>query len=250
MCVECIRVLNSNELLRELNKMVVVLIPRKDEPEHMGDLRPISLCNVLYKIISKVLLNRLKLVLPTLISSEQSAFLKGRLITDNVQIAVEAFHFLKRKRQGEKGVAALKLDMSKAYNRLEWGFLKEMMKTMGFGDRWVKFVMMCVSSVCYSILTGGELVGPIILERGLCQGDPLSLYLLILCAEGLSLLLSKVTQQGKVHGCRVVKGVPSVSHLAFADDALLFFKAKWQKSEEVKRLLVKCKSALGQCVNF
>ncbi|XP_060960190.1 uncharacterized protein LOC115703873 [Cannabis sativa] len=104
---------------RELNHTNIVLIPKKKHPESMSDLRPISLCNVLYKIISKVLVNRFKDVLPVVISNHQSAFLPGRLISDNIMVAFEIMHYLKRKRVGKDGFMALKLDMSKAYDRVE-----------------------------------------------------------------------------------------------------------------------------------
>jgi hypothetical protein len=101
------------------------------KPNRIKDLGPISLCNVLYKIVSKVLANRLKSILPEVISGNQSAFVPGRLITDNVLSAYELSHYVMNKRGGKEGFVAVKADMSKAYDKVEWKFLEEMMKKMG-----------------------------------------------------------------------------------------------------------------------
>lgn len=111
----------QGKIRTNLNETNVVLIPKKKSPVTMGDLRPISLCNVLAKVITKVLANRMKEVLEICISNNQSAFIPGRLISDNILISYEVMHYLKRKRMGKEGCMALKLDMSKAYDRVEWG---------------------------------------------------------------------------------------------------------------------------------
>lgn len=130
-------------------------------------MRPIALCNVVYKLIAKTLANRLKEVLYTVVSHSQNAFIPGRLITDNILLASEVLHHLKRKRQGRNGVAALKVDMSKAYDRIEWGYLENMMKATGFAEEWVKLFMMCVTTVQYEVVFNNDLLGPIVLQRGL-----------------------------------------------------------------------------------
>ena len=105
------------------NSTNVVLIPKCGEPRRMGDLRPISLCNIIYKIISKMLANRLQAVLSSCISLTQSAFVPNRLISDNILVASEVLHCLKTKSQGKFGWLVAKLDLSKAYDRMEWSYL-------------------------------------------------------------------------------------------------------------------------------
>jgi hypothetical protein len=146
---EVLAVLNGGEMPQGWNDTIIVLIPKTKAPEKLKDLRPISLCNVLYKIVSKVIANRLKKVLPDIISLSQSAFVPGRMITDNVLLAYELTHYLNKKRQGSNGVAAIKLDMSKAYDRVEWSFLQKMLKKMGFQERWINLIIKCVSTVSY-----------------------------------------------------------------------------------------------------
>ena len=214
-------VLNFARILRKINLTHISLIPKKKNLEHMSDYRPISLCNVIYKIISKVLANRLKTVLPLIISDSQSAFVPGRLITDNVSVAFEIVHKLKGKRKGKKGEMALKMDMSKAYDCVEWDFLEAIMRKLGFDNQWVSVIMSCVRTVQYSVLLDGVPKGYIIPSHGIRQGDPLSPHLFLLCAEGLSALLRQASISGRLRGIQTSHGGPWVSHLFFADDNLL-----------------------------
>lgn len=131
----------------ELNYTNVVLIPKKDNASYLRDLRPIALCNVLYKILAKVLANRLKVVLPFIISENQSAFVAKRSITDNVLVSFELIHHMSRKKRGVGGEVALKLDISKAYDRVSWSFLRQRMKSLGFCDTWVDWMMLYVRTV-------------------------------------------------------------------------------------------------------
>ena len=150
-----------------LSDTIIVLIPKKPKPEMLSDMTPIALCNVLYTIVAKRLANRMKLVMGFVVSEFQSVLVPSRAITDNILISSEVMHFLKRKRQGKFGVAALKIDMSKAYDRIEWEFLEAMMLRLGFDAKWVKLIMLCVSTVRYQVARDGKEIGPIIPGRGL-----------------------------------------------------------------------------------
>ena len=146
--VHCVlNTLNSGIMPEGLNDTYICLIPKVNCPQKITDFRPISLCNVIYKLVSKVLANRLKIILPAVISEEQSGFVPGRQITDNVLVAFETMHFINQKRKGKQGLMAIKLDMSKAYDRVEWAYLEAIMCRLGFQDRWISVMMMCVNSV-------------------------------------------------------------------------------------------------------
>ena len=121
---------DSGVLPPNINKTLITLIPKVSTPESRRDMRPVSLCNVLYKIISKVLMNRIKPILPRIVHENQSAFVLDRVITDNAIVAFEVMHWLKNKRDGKRGALALKLDMSKAYDRVEWNFIRAVLEKL------------------------------------------------------------------------------------------------------------------------
>ena len=171
----------------------------------MSKFRPISLCNVLYKIYSKVLANRLKKFLPSLIYEHQSTFAKERLILDNIMVAFETLHHMKNHNSGKHGFMAIKLDMSKAYDWVEWVYLERLMEKMGFRARWVALMMSCVKTVSYSIMVNGEPTGVIYHKRGIRQGDPLSPFLFLLCMEGLHALIKHSARNGDIKGFSLCK---------------------------------------------
>ena len=241
--------LNSGRLLKSINHTFITLIPKVKCPEKVTDFRPISLCNVIYKLVSKVLANRLKMILPQIVSESQSAFVLGHLITDNVLVAFETLHHMHNNKLGREGAMALKLDMSKAYDRVEWRYLEAVMEKMGFHQKWIELMLECISSVSYSVLINGEPHGNIHPSRGLRQGDPLSPYLFLLCAEGLHSLIKKAKSSGDIQGVSLCRGGPKITHLFFADDSLLFIKATTTACDQIQSILGQYERASGQQVN-
>lgn len=160
-------ILNNQESLEKINKTFIVLIPKGKDLKSPKDYRLISLCNVSMKIVTKVIANRIKSILPDVIDAEQSGFVEGRLITGNGLIAMECFHWLKKKRKGKKGMMAVKLDMSKAYDRIEWPFVQVVLTAMGFPKCMVSVIMKCISSVSYQIIINGQPNKSFQPERGL-----------------------------------------------------------------------------------
>ncbi|XP_023917793.1 uncharacterized protein LOC112029335 [Quercus suber] len=198
---------------------------------------------------SKVLANRLKRILPNVISESQNAFVPGRQITDNVIVAFETMHSIDLKRKGKQGLMAIKLDMSKAYDRVEWAYLEAMMRKLGFADRWIKLMMMCVTTVSYSVLINGELRGRISPTKGLRQGDPISPYLFLLCSEGLSTMLKREETMGRIKGVSVCRGAPQVSHLLFTDDSIIFCRPSVGEGQRVMKVLADYEQVSGQKLN-
>ncbi|XP_019182140.1 PREDICTED: uncharacterized protein LOC109177284 [Ipomoea nil] len=133
---------------------------------------------------------------------------------------------------------------------MEWSFLEGMLGALGLDQEWVDLLMSCVSSVSYSIQVNWEVVGTVDPTRGIRQGDPLSPYLFIICAEALSLLLQKAEASGAIHGVRVARGAPTVSHLFFANDSLLFFRANHQEAMTIKEYLDLYNAVSGQLINY
>jgi hypothetical protein len=204
---------------------------------------------VTLKIITKTIANRLKIILPDVISQNQSAFVPGRLITDNTLVAYEIFHHFDHSKS-KKGYMGIKTDMAKAYDRVEWQFLRTTLEVMGFPHQLTDTITDCVSTVTFSILINGKPSDTFSPQRGLRQGDPLSPYLFIFCANVLSGLISKAQSQKKIHGIRIAHGAPEISHLLFADDSLFFCRANKKEAQVIKDIITNYQEASGQLVNM
>ena len=173
-----------------LNRTHIALIPKIQGPETLGNYRPISLCNTVYKIITKIIMARLRPFLDKLISPLQTAFVPGRRGIDNAIIAQEVIHSISKKR-GNVGYMVLKIDLEKAYDKLEWSFIRDMLFRANPPMDLIEVIMSCVSTVSTSILVNGEAFDPFYPSRGIRQGDPLSPFLFILCMDFLGQLIEE-----------------------------------------------------------
>lgn len=246
----CLDILNNKGSIKESNDTNIVLIPKCGNPCRVTDFRPISLCNVSYKIVTKVLANRLKRVLNEVISVSQSTFVPGRFITDNIIIGHKSLHVMKEIKIGREGYVTLKLDMSKAYDQVEWIFVEKVMLKLGFCTDWVDLIMRCISSVSFALNINGVATGKIVPSRGLRQGDLISPYLFLLCAEGLSALIKDASDGSNISRLSLTNPRLVISHLFFADDSLIFLRADAAECCEFKRIFQLYERSSGHVVNF
>ncbi|CAM8945290.1 unnamed protein product [Rhodiola kirilowii] len=241
---------SSGRLDKDLNKTLIVLILKKKDAVRMEEWRPISLCTVALKIIIKIIAQRLQPILNQVISIYQSAFVKGRIITDNFVVAHEIANFLRNCRDQNYCYASVKVDMSKAYDRVEWVFLEKVLLRMGFARVWVDRIMKCVSTVSYQVRVNNSISSVIIPSRGLRQGDPLSPYLFLFCTEFLNAKVLHGVSRNLISGIKICKKAPVVSHLFFADDSIFFVKADANEARNLKTILHQYEIVSGQMINF
>ena len=236
-------------LAEGMNDAMLVLIPKVLKPEKIMQFRPISLCNVLFKIITKMMVLRLKHLMPKLIGPAQASFIPGRLSQDNIVIVQEAVHSMRRKK-GRRGWMLLKLDLEKAYDRIRWDFLEDTLNAAHLPQIWIKWIMECVTNPGMSLLWNGERTESFTPQRGLRQGDPLSPYLFVLCMERLCHQIEFAVANKEWKPIRLSRGGPSLSHVCFADDLILFAEASIAQIRVIRKVLERFCGASGQKVNL
>ncbi|XP_019178992.1 PREDICTED: uncharacterized protein LOC109174182 [Ipomoea nil] len=237
------------ELPEGLNDTLVALIPKIRPPETVKHFRPISLCNVSYKILTKTITNRLKCILPQVIGPHQSSFVPGRQITDNVLVYQEVMHTMKEAR-GKQGYMAIKLDLEKAYYRLSWDFIKDTLVQAGFNEIWVTLIMSCISTSRLAIIWNGERLDYFRPKRGIRQGDAMSPAIFVMCMERLSHLICSEVAERVWKGIQLAPDGPVLSHLCFADDMVLFTEASIAQVDIVQRCLDSFCTASGQKISL
>ncbi|XP_039057386.1 uncharacterized protein LOC120200684 [Hibiscus syriacus] len=226
----------GGDIEANLNKNVLVLIPKKEGPETFADLRPISLCIVMYKLITKIIVRRIKQVMPILIMLNQTSFVAGRSITENIIINQEVIHFM-RQLKTKQGWMAIKVDLEKAFDCLQWEFIQDSLTEAGFPPCTIRLIMHCITSTSMQIQWNGEKSSAFQPERGIRQGDPLSPYLFILAMERLGHSIRKCVEEGDWKGYSFSRQGLSINHLFFADDLMLYAKADLHHEEIIEKTL-------------
>ena len=231
-----------------LNKTHIAFIPKIQGPETIANYRPISLCNTVYKIITKIIGARLRPHLDKFISPFQAAFVPGRKGVDTAIIVQEVIHSFSKKK-GKVGYMALKINLKKAYDKLEWSFIREVLIRANLLADLIDIIMSCISTVSTSILFNGEALEPLYPLRGIRQGDPLSPYLFILCMEYLGQLIVKKCNAKLWQLVKASGNGPAFSHLFFADDLVLFARADGTNFSTIRDVLDYFCSISGQTIS-
>ncbi|KAK1693140.1 hypothetical protein QYE76_009837 [Lolium multiflorum] len=233
--------------IARLNFGVLSLIPKVPGADLITQFRPIALINVIFKIISRAYASRLDPIANRVISPNQTAFIKGRNILEGPLALIEVIHELRSKKLG--GIL-LKLDFEKAYDRVNWDFLAEVLRRKGFNEAYIHRIMQLVSGGQTAISINGE-IGPYFRNKpGVRQGDPLSPLLFNFIGEALSGILTAASEAGHIHGV-VPHLIPGgISHLQYADDTLILIQNDEQSILNLKFLLLCFEDMSGLKINF
>nr|KAJ0210611.1 hypothetical protein LSAT_V11C400216830 [Lactuca sativa] len=237
----------SGTINKGCNSSFITLVPKSIDPNTFDDYRPISLLGSLYKIISKVLAERLKKAIPLVISDTQTAFIKDRYILDGPLIVNEVISWL---RKNKAKAFLLKIDFEKAFDCLNWGFLESVMAQMEFGGKWRSWIQGCLSSARASVIVNGSATKKFSMERGIRQGDPLSPFLFILAAEGLNVAMEEVVEQRIFKGISLPRSGPVLSHLQYVDDVIFLGAWSISNAKNLIRILRCFELASGLKINM
>ncbi|KAI0507248.1 hypothetical protein KFK09_013370 [Dendrobium nobile] len=211
----------------------IALIPKRPHAQDIADYRPISLCNTFYKIIAKILANRLRDVMPFIIHPTQAGFIMDRIISNNTLLAAELLKDFNSSHKNQFFCA--KYDIHKAFDTVSRSFLRNSMIAKGFPDVFVSWIMGCISEVHFSILINGALEGYFNSTPGLRQGCPLSPYLFCIVMDCLSSCFEEAISQNSFQGMKA--GDLSISYLLYADDLLVFAKATLDNAHCLNNIL-------------
>lgn len=216
---------NYGSLSRGCNSSFITVIPKVDDPITLTDYSPISLIGCMYKILAKILTNRLKLVTESVVDEVQTAYVAGRNILDGPLIINEILSWAKK---AKEKIFLLKIDFKKAFDSINWNYLDSIMGQMGFGTKWRSWIRGCLRSLMASVLVNGSPTEEFPISKGVRQGDPLSPFLFIIAMEGLNVAMKEACNKGLFQGIKLPHNGPKVSHLFYVDDAI--FVGEWNSS--------------------
>lgn len=237
----------NGKLLKQWNHTTIALIPKSPNAQAAADYRPIACCNVTYKIITKILAKRMACLLPSIIDPAQGAFVGGRCMSDNIFLAQELIRGYGRKRTASR--CMIMVDLRKAYDTIDWKFLCDVLRGLGFPEQFVNWIFECISTTTFSVSINGILKGFFPGKRGIRQGDPMSPMLFTICLEYFSRLVKhKISTSSFCYhpNCKEV----GISHLAFADDLMLFSRGDTRSVEILMEALKQFEEASGLTVSI
>lgn len=237
----------NEKLVKGSNNSFICLIFKKDNQQRIGDYRLISLIGCMYKVLAKLLANRMREVMSNVISKLQTAFVKNRQILDGVLIANE---LVEEARKRKRPTLLFKVDFEKAYNSVSWEFLDYMMMRMNFPSKWRRWIRECLATDRISVLVNMSPIGEFSVGRGLRQGDPLSPFLFLIAAEGLSSMFREAERRGIYSGFQLNSLDQGISHLQFADDTLIIGEKSDKNVCVIKAVLQLFELVSGLKVNF
>jgi hypothetical protein len=229
------------------NSNIIALLPKIPTASTIEQYRPIAMANFKFKIISKVIADRLAPIMPSIISEEQMGFIHQRNIQDCLCVASEATNLLHNKSFG--GNLALKIDITKAFDTLEWPFLMKVLKQFGFNEVFCNWIQVILNSAFLSVSVNGKAQGYFNCTRGVRQGDPLSPLLFCLAEDVLSRSISKLVKEGKLELIKGTRHCSVPSHSFYADDLMIFCKGKMSGLIALKELFQTYASISGQVIN-
>jgi hypothetical protein len=226
----------SGVMPTHINDTHIALIPKKLVPLIPADYRPISLCNVIYKIIAKCIANRLKPHLPDYIHQSQQAFIAGRRISNNIIITQEVTHSFALSSWKHKAFM-LKIDLAKAFDRLEWNFVVAALNRKGLHEHFINLIHACISSPTFSVIINGQPFAKFKSNRGIRQGCPLSPYLFFISINELSISLQEAMMINNFMDIKLGPNCPPIHSLLFADDHLMCGQATEHEALKMKQIL-------------
>ncbi|GAU35431.1 hypothetical protein TSUD_375210 [Trifolium subterraneum] len=233
-------------LPKAITASFLTLIPKKDHPQQLSEYRPICLISVLYKISSKLLADRMKKIMGKLISTCQSVFIPGRQILDGIVVLNEIIDLAKRRKDS---CLFFKVDFERPYDTISWNYLENMMVKMGFAEKWMRWMKACIFNSSMSVLINGSPTEDFTVGKGLLQGNPLSPFLFLLAAKGLTGMVNKAVEIGKFVGFKVSDSI-QFQILQFADDTILMGDCSWDNIRTIKSILRGFELVSGLKINF